>query len=322
MTNDSVSDPARSLARLALAFEDMAADIRRGAEEGGLTLSEVRVLDGIARGVTGARLLSRRLRLDEGHVSRMVRRLREAGLLTATREQGDSRRVSLALTGAGTARLGDAIDGAASAALDVLGDRVAPAAPAIGRALEALTNGRASAQPAADEVTITALEPGDAGWVVSEHGVLYALEEAFDHTFEAVVARILADFLASHDPAREAGWIARAGSERVGCIFCFTARGDSGLTAQLRLFLVRPEWRGQKLGLRLLNTCRDFAVAAGYQELILHTHKEHAAACRLYSEYGFVPTQSREVVAYGRQMTEQIWALPLDAPLANGSRRV
>jgi hypothetical protein len=58
--------------------------------------------------------------------------------------------------------------------------------------------------------------PGDLGWVVQAHGEVYAAEFGWDVSFEALVARIVADHAADHDPAREAAWIAEIGDRRVG----------------------------------------------------------------------------------------------------------
>lgn len=56
------------------------------------------------------------------------------------------------------------------------------------------------------DVTIRRIgEPGDLGWVVMAHGQVYAHEFGWDTTFEALVAGIVADYAAQHDPAREAG---------------------------------------------------------------------------------------------------------------------
>lgn len=310
MAAESPSDPARALARLSLAFEDVAADIRRGAEAGGLTLSEVRLLDGIAQGVTGARVLSRRLRLDEGHVSRMVKRLKQAELITAERQMGDSRRVTLGLGKEGHRRLQQAIEGAAAAAAAHLEDRGAEAGQALVAALDLLREDRA-----APKVKLTPMAPGDAGWVIARHAVHYADDAGFDHRFEAEVARIVAGFLAEGATDRQQCWIARAGVRPVGCIFCVEAAGAAD-TAQLRLFLVDTAWRGRGIGWDLLSACHGFAVKAGYKTLILYTHEEHAAACRLYAAFGFALQDSRPIESYGRALTEQIWALPLDAPLA------
>lgn len=149
------------------------------------------------------------------------------------------------------------------------------------------------------------LEPGDGGWVISRHGALYAAEHGFDPSFEATVARIVAEFLETQDPSCERGWIARAGETRLGAVFC-VREGQAGV-AKLRLFLVEPEARGQGLGRRLLEACMGFARAAGYERMRLWTHAEHRAACALYASAGFTCISSEAIVNYGQPLTEQVW---------------
>ena len=58
--------------------------------------------------------------------------------------------------------------------------------------------------------------PGDLGWVVQAHGALYAAEYGWDETFEALVARIVADYAAEHDPQRERAWLAEVEGRPAG----------------------------------------------------------------------------------------------------------
>ena len=161
----------------------------------------------------------------------------------------------------------------------------------------------------ASEVMLDTLRIGDAGWLIQRHAELYAAEAGFDASFEPLVARILADFLDHHDPARERGWIARAGGRRLGSIFCVT--GPAPDTAKLRLFLLEPEVRGTGLGQRLLDTCLEFARGAGYGRITLWTHESHRAACALYARNGFACIASKPVHSFGQDLVEQEWARPL-----------
>src|SRR4051794_982242 len=99
-------------------------------------------------------------------------------------------------------------------------------------------------------------QPGDLGWVVMRHGEIYAREFGWDTSFEALVARIAADYAEAHDPAREAAWIAEIDGERAGCVFCVA--GDQRV-AKLRILLVDPAFRGRGLGAALVGACVGFA---------------------------------------------------------------
>src|SRR5690349_14763812 len=123
-------------------------------------------------------------------------------------------------------------------------------------------------------------QPGDLGWVVLAHGVLYASEYSWDNSFEALVAQIVAAYAEHHEPEREAAWIAELDGERVGSIFCIT--GDDLETAKLRVLLVHPSARGHGLGARLVRTCLDFATKAGYRRIMLWTTDQQTIARRIY----------------------------------------
>jgi len=150
--------------------------------------------------------------------------------------------------------------------------------------------------------------PGDLGWVVMAHGEVYAEEFGWDSSFEALVAQIVADYAAGHDPGREAAWIAELEGRRVGCVFC-VAKGDT--TAQLRILLVHPNGRGLGVGARLVNTCIEFARDAGYERIVLWTNDPLVAARRLYLAAGFTLTDESPHRSFGHDLLGQTYELEL-----------
>lgn len=151
-------------------------------------------------------------------------------------------------------------------------------------------------------------EPGDLGWVVMAHGQVYAEEFGWDQTFEALVARIVADYAAERDPAREAAWIAELDGERVGCVFC-VANDDT--TAQLRILLVHPYGRGLRLGARLVDECLEFARHAGYKRMVLWTNDPLVAARHIYLDAGFRLTEETPHHSFGVDLVGQTYELDL-----------
>ena len=158
------------------------------------------------------------------------------------------------------------------------------------------------------DVVLRPFRPDDAPWLVEQHGALYARDEGFDDSFAPLVARVLDDFIAGHDPARERGWIAERAGQRLGSIFC-VALDDQ--TAKLRLFLLVPEARGLGLGKRMLDRLTAFARTAGYRDISLWTHESHKAACALYRANGWHLMDSKPVHSFGVDLVEQSWKIRL-----------
>lgn len=150
--------------------------------------------------------------------------------------------------------------------------------------------------------------PGDLGWVVMAHGEQYAAEFGWDASFEALVARIVADYAAGHEAGREGAWIAEHAGKRVGCVFC--VRKDDE-TAQLRILLVTPEARGLGLGQRLVDHSVEFARAAGYRRMVLWTNDPLAAARRIYHARGFRLVDEERHHSFGVDLVGQNYALSL-----------
>ena len=160
-------------------------------------------------------------------------------------------------------------------------------------------------------------QPGDLGWVVMAHGEVYAAEFGWDASFEALVARIVADYAGDRDPAREAAWIAEVDGRRAGCIFCVA--GDER-TAKLRILLVHPSARGHGLGHRLVATCLDFARRAGYARMELWTNDVLAAARRVYLQHGFTLTAAEPHRSFGADLVGQTYATDLTGAGRSGER--
>lgn len=160
----------------------------------------------------------------------------------------------------------------------------------------------------ASAVTLrTHLAPGDLGELVHLHGVLYAREHGFDHTFEAYVARPLAEFVLAASP-RERLWIAECDSRRVGCVAIVASSSE---IAQLRWFLVDPSARGIGLGKRLLNEAVDFCEASGYRAVTLWTVSALAAAAGLYRRAGFQRVEQKPAKKWGVDVVEEKYELSL-----------
>jgi GNAT superfamily N-acetyltransferase len=150
--------------------------------------------------------------------------------------------------------------------------------------------------------------PGDLGWVVQAHGEVYAQEFGWNGDAEALIARIVADYAADHDPARETAWIAELDGRRVGCVFCVEA---DERTAKLRVLLVHPSARGLGLGSRLVGACLDFARSVGYRRMTLWTNDVLVSARRIYEANGFQLIQSEAHHSFGKDLVGQNWARDL-----------
>ena len=173
-----------------------------------------------------------------------------------------------------------------------------------------MTEIRTTLEPADPAAPVVLRPPGrgDYGWIVERHGALYGEEFGFNEDFEALVARIVADFAATHDPRREAAWIAEIGGVRAGSILC--VRSDDR-TAKLRLLLVEPWTCGVGLGTRLVDECLRFARARGYEEVSLWTQDVLQAAHRIYERAGFELVDREAHQEFGPRIVGEHWSRSL-----------
>ncbi len=272
-------------------------------------LTEARVLFELAHGHDVAVSdLRRELDLDAGYLSRILSGFIAAGLVAREQAASDGRRQVVRLTGDGRQAFADldrlqvtAIDALLAPLDDVRRSQLLAAMSQIRRVLDSPVR--------RGGLVLRAPEPGDLGWVVERHGARYAAEYGWDARFEALVARIVADFAERHHTKREAAWIAELDGERVGSVFCTTA--DTADTAKLRLLLVEPSARGSGVGTRLVDECLRFATRSGYSRITLWTNDVLVAARHIYERAGFRCDRREEHRSFGHDLVGEYWSRDL-----------
>ena len=271
-------------------------------------LTEARVLFELAhRDDVAAADLRRDLDLDAGYLSRILSGFTENGFVAKEKSETDARRQVVRLTDDGR-RAFDELDrlqaGAIATMLAPLDDgQRAELVTSMGRIRRTLGD-----EPQPRGLVLRPPAPGDLGWVVERHGFRYAADYGWDTTFEALVARIVAEFAERGDIKREAAWIAELDGERVGCVFCTAADAD---TAQLRLLIVEPSARGSGVGTRLVDECLRFAKRAGYRRITLWTNDVLVSARRIYERASFRCDRREPHHSFGHDLVGEYWSRDL-----------
>jgi DNA-binding MarR family transcriptional regulator/N-acetylglutamate synthase-like GNAT family acetyltransferase len=283
--------------------------LREGLHDTPHSLTEARVLFELGRnGPAEVADLRRTLAIDGGHLSRLLARLDAAGLVVREASETDARRRRVRLTERGREAYAT-LDQRSASEIGALLERLPEADQRrLVTAMDTVNRILGDRQPPPAAYVLREPEPGDLGWIVQRHGALYAQEYGWDETFEALVARIVADFAQSRDPRRERAWIAEVDGAPAGSVLC--ARRDDG-TAQLRLLLVEPAARGLGIGARLVDECVRFARRAGYEEIALWTNDVLHAARRIYQRAGFTLLHEEPHHSFGHDLVGQTWARPL-----------
>lgn len=282
--------------------------LREGLLDTPHSLAEARVIFELAgTDYTEVADFRRALNIDAGYLSRLLTRFEADGLVVRRRSAADGRRQVIGLTAQGRTAF-QLLDSSSAGQIGAL----LAACPEADqqRLIEAMSciqqvmtgSGRTP------DIRLRPPGPGDLGWVVQEHGARYAAEYGWDATFEALVARIVADYASAHDPQAERVWMADVDGSPAGCIFC--VRKDE-TTAQLRLLLVTPAARGLGLGRQLVAECISFARASGYRELVLWTNDVLTAARHSYERAGFQLAAEEKHHSFGQDLIGQTWRLRL-----------
>jgi len=284
--------------------------LQEGLLNSSLSLTEVRVLYELAnREKPTATELCKELGLDPGYLSRILRAFHKRGWIRRESSQHDARHSLVSLSKRGRSAF-EPLNARSNQEVAKMLSALGPSQQSM--VVEAMETIESTLSPGAPEKAPYLLrthQPGDIGWVVYRHGVLYSQEYGYDERFEALVARIVAEFVERYNPQRERCWIAEKDGERVGSVFLVS---KSKQTAKLRLLLVEPSARGLGIGKRLVDECIRFARQARYKKTVLWTQSELKAARSIYEKAGFRLAWEEKHSSWSRDdLVAETWELKL-----------
>jgi DNA-binding MarR family transcriptional regulator/GNAT superfamily N-acetyltransferase len=309
-----VADAVAQVRRFNRFYTRLVGALDKGHLHSSFSLAETRVLYELAHGeALTATELGRDLRLDAGYLSRMLRGFERRGLVERVRSPSDGRQSHLQLTPKGRSLFDDLNTRASGAVADVLqpladGQRVQLLNSM--RTIESLLGSPPATQTPQPHAPLVLRphRPGDMGWVVHRQAVLYAQEYGWDETYEALISRIVADFIDRFDPRRERCWIAERDGEIVGSVFLIKHPERAGV-AQLRLLYVERSTRGLGIGRRLVHECTQFARQAGYKAITLWTNSVLTSARKIYEAEGYRLVREEPHHRFGHDLVGQTWDL-------------
>ena len=269
------------------------------------SLTEARLLFELAqRDTSEVPDLRRTVDIDPGYLSRILARFESDGLIARQRSAADARRQVIRLTGSGRAVVAGLDARSAEQTRGMLTGLRDDERRRLLDAMRVIT-GTLTESPQPRGYLLRAPRPGDMGWVVQRNAAVYAEEFGWDSSYEALVARIVADYVDNRDPDAEAAWIAEVDGGPAGCVFCVR---ENATTARLRLLLVEPWARGLGIGARLVEEVLRFARQAGYSDITLWTNDVLADARRIYQRAGFTLDNENRHHSFGKDLTGQDWS--------------
>ncbi len=276
-----------------------------------LSLPEARVLYEIAtRTQPTASEIAAILNLDLGYLSRILRTFIDRKLITRKTSPTDGRQSFLSLTKAGQKEFVTLNQRSNQQIEQMIAPFTGEQRTRLVQAMSTIESTLSPSPTPTPPFILRPHRPGDMGWVVQHHGLLYAREYGWDERFEALVARITADFIDNFDPIRERCWIAERNGESIGSVFLVKDK-KSRTTARLRLLLVDPSARGLGLGRTLIRECTLFARNTGYRKITLWTNSVLDAARHLYQAEGYHLINEETHHSFGKKLTAQTWELQL-----------
>jgi DNA-binding MarR family transcriptional regulator/GNAT superfamily N-acetyltransferase len=307
----SLAAATAALRRFNRAYTQFLGTLNESYLSTGYSLAEGRVLYELATQLKPqAKNVAQILGLDTGYLSRILSKFEKAGLVSRATAKHDNRAADLLLTVRGRSAVRTLNLRADKQAQGILAPLSEDRREKFIAALRTIERTALGIEPESASITLRPHRPGDMGMVVHLEGAGYVRQFGWDETFEALVARIVADFLANFDEAHERCWIAEIDGRHVGHVF-LVRHPDHPDVAKLRLLYVDSIARGKGIGHRLAQECVSFAASAGYRKVTLWTQSVLTAAHRIYQAAGFRLVREQPHHSFGKDLIGQTWELEL-----------
>jgi DNA-binding MarR family transcriptional regulator/GNAT superfamily N-acetyltransferase len=256
------------------------------------SLGEARLLWEIGADGRDVRSLRRQLQLDSGYVSRLLRSLEAAGLVTVNPKESDKRVRIARLTPSGSAE---------RAVLDKRSDELAESLLApLGagqrvRLVAAMADVERLLTAAMVEVAI--VDPGHPHAQQCLHAYLSELDRRFEAGFDPALS-MPADAAEMRPPAG-LFLVASLGADPIGC---GALKFHDNEPAELKRMWVAESARGLGIGRRLLSELEHHAADHGARAVRLETNRTLVEAISLYRSAGYV-----EVVPFNDEAYAHHW---------------
>jgi DNA-binding MarR family transcriptional regulator/GNAT superfamily N-acetyltransferase len=281
-----------ALRRFSRAYTQRIGLLEESYLDAGRPLGPSRLLFEIGSGTVRVLDLRRRLDLDSGYLSRLLRRLEDDGLVTVAEDPADRRQRVVALTAAGRTewkRLDRRSDQLARRLVDPLTTQqraeLAAALTSADRLLRAAT------------VTFDSMDPRapDARWAMTEY--FAELDARFPTGFDADAA--LAADPESLSPPQGLMLVVHSDLDPIGC--AGLTRVDQH-TAEIKRMWIHPDWRGLGLARRLIDALEQTARRQRRRRVVLDTNATLVEAIALYERLGY-----RSIERYNDNPYAQRW---------------
>jgi DNA-binding MarR family transcriptional regulator/GNAT superfamily N-acetyltransferase len=311
-TSSDLTDDVAVFRRFNRMYTRFIGSLNEGLLNSPYSLAEARVLYELAtRDAPKAREIAEELGMDAGYLSRLLGKFERDGLLKRKASEQDGRYSELTLTARGRSAFKKLNALSEEQAQTVLEDLAPSARMQLIDCMRTMEGILTKTDRRRLPYVLRPHRVGDMGWIVHREGVGYAEQYGWDETFEALVARIVDQFITNFDARRERCWIAEIDGRNVGHIFLVKHLEEAD-TAKLRLLFVEPSARGMGLGDALVKECIRFARTAGYKRVVLWTQSILVGAHRIYERAGFRLVHEAPHHSFGKDLVGQTWELGLE----------